>query len=355
MTFCLTEFLKSGAIFSLKKDKLLLGWGNKVKKNAKQLDPTKPAFYMNDFFLCEDYPWIEYSNYLEISYDDFLGKFKGIYHSHSDKYDWKISQFKYFENAFLELQNSIRENVLLKAVPYIFSHSDEKMSARLLVNCLKNATESLKRENKYLYGYWDEEGGVLGLTPEKLFFYSEENPHLVSTMALAGTRQANCSDMEFKMNGKELKEHELVITGIQESVCDLGVVSAGQLQVLQLSLVHHLFTPIEIHLNEKFNFEKILKKLHPTPAVGSFPKKQGEKWLSDFQKHIPRGFYGAPIGMISPENGISSCLVGIRNVQWDAEGMKIGAGAGVISESTLNQEWQEIQLKMQSIQQQFGL
>ena len=355
MNFCLTEFLKSGAIFSLTSDRLLVGWGKKCRKNAQQLDHTKPVFYINDFFLTHPSPWIEYSHYLEVSCGAILETLEENHDYCSQKYPWKTSDFKYFENAFFELQSSLKENVLLKAVPYIFSHSDRKMTASVLMNCLKKAIECLKENNKFLYGYWDEKEGVLGLTPEKLFFYSQENPKLISTMALAGTRNSNSSETEFKMNEKELKEHHFVIRGIQESLSGLGVVSLGQMEVLKLPFIYHLFTPIEIYLHENFNFEKILKKLHPTPAVGALPKKKGEKWLSDFQKHTPRGYYGSPIGIIYPQYGICSCLVAIRNVQWNEEGMKIGAGAGVILESALNQEWEEIQLKMESIQQQFGL
>ena len=84
--------------------------------------------------------------------------------------------------------------------------------------------------------------------------------------------------------------------------------------------------PIELTLYERFHFDELVRRLHPTPALGAFPFNEGKKWLEAFEMHTPRQFYGAPVGFHHPGLGLSPCFVAIRNVQWNSSGMRIGAG-----------------------------
>jgi menaquinone-specific isochorismate synthase len=49
------------------------------------------------------------------------------------------------------------------------------------------------------------------------------------------------------------------------------------------------------------------------------------------------------------------CLVAIRNMQWDENGSRMGAGCGIVKESLPEREWQEVQQKLSSIQIMLGL
>ena len=65
--------------------------------------------------------------------------------------------------------------------------------------------------------------------------------------------------------------------------------------------------------------------------------------------------YGAPVGYIEEGGKDSRCLVAIRNMQWKDNWIGLGAGCGIVPESRLDLEWEELQLKIQSIKEILGL
>lgn len=338
---------------SLSQDKLLIGWGKAHHTTEQEIDLGKPAFYFADFFLTNSMPWIQYSNWLEISSTNFKEQLGSL--SQLPTSNWTIHNPEQFRQAFDELWQLLQADQLKKAVPYLFARSPSHMTEEKLKSCLKRSLTSLEQKTGYLYGCWDANEGILGITPELLFSHSQQQPRIVKTMALAGTCHPSQCQESFMQNEKERHEHHLVVQGICQSLQELGSVHLGAIQLLQLPKLTHLMTPIEVEIHDSFNFEAFVHRLHPTPALGAFPVEEGRKWLEAFQQHSPRHFYGAPIGFKHPQMSLSRCLVGIRNVQWDNSGMRIGAGCGVVKQSTFEKEWQEIQFKIRAIRDQLYL
>lgn len=352
MSFSLTEFLESGAVMS-SGEKLLIGWGKKTGSAAPEHDRERPLFYFNDFFLTKPLPWVRYSNHLRVSPEEMHDLLGDV--SAGPPIRWEFLRRRQFKETFYELKKKIGFGRLHKAVPYIFSGTPVRMTRSLLAFSLKKALESLKTTKKMLYGYWGGGSGMLGLTPELLFYHAEDRPNLLSTMALAGTCSLDSNENEFLTDQKECREHRFVVEGICRELKQIGAVSTGEMQVLRLPSLAHLFTPIEILLKRPFRFDDIVRRMHPTPALGAFPKREGTGWLKEYAEHTPRNNYGAPSGFIDSKEGIAYCMAGIRNIQWNASGMRIGAGCGVIAESLFENEWKEIQLKTQVVREQFGL
>ena len=353
MAICMQEFLSDGVVISLPKNMILVGWGKKNHAAALETESPKPAFYFSDFFFTIPHPWLQYANWCEIASEDLLEHLGDD--SHLPSPSWEIANPSQFKESFENLLQDLQKGEIQKAVPYLFARSSSKMNQESLRHCLRNGLVSLKKAPGHLYGYWESGKGVLGITPELLFFHSRQQPRLVHTMALAGTRQASHCPEEFIKNQKEQHEHQVVVQGICQALQRFGSVRAGALQILSLAKLSHLITPIELELNHSFSFDALVQCLHPTPALGAFPLEKGAQWLESFQKHTPRGYYGAPIGFTHPSKGLSCCMVGIRNVQWDGGGLFIGAGCGVVKESTFEKEWEEIHLKISAIRGLFSL
>ena len=206
-----------------------------------------------------------------------------------------------------------------------------------------------------MYGCWNANEGMLGVTPEALFSHNTQMPHMVKTMAVAGTCHPSHDLEAFFQDDKERYEHRLVVEGICRSLHDLGKICVEEMQLLHLPNLVHLMTPIHLTLNQPFRFDSFVQKLHPTPALGAFPPTEGRKWLEEFDKHTPRQRYGAPTGFHHPLAGLSHCFVAIRNVQWNTNGMRIGAGCGVVKQSTFEKEWKEIHMKIRAIREQLCL
>ena len=349
------EFFHSGAIVSLSRHRHLAAWGTPEHLAFSELMTDQPAFYFSDFFLNNPRPWTQYKQWRVISTDELKAQFIKVANKNIDECPWSFIDEILFYKTFNELKKLIEEGELQKGVPYIFAHSPAQMNARRLKFSLKRAAQTVELGGGYLYGQWRFPDGILGITPELLFSHHMHFPKSVQTMALAGTSSLKKSKEEFYHNPKERHEHDLVVQGICEALKPLGSTQTGEVQLLQFPRLMHLMTPIELSLNRSFNFEELVKCLHPTPALGAFPVARGRQWLKAIQQHTPRNFYGAPIGFVFSQEEQAGCFVGIRNVQWDIDGMKIGAGCGVVKQSVFENEWNEIQLKINAIRDQFGI
>ena len=69
---------------------------------------------------------------------------------------------------------------------------------------------------------------------------------------------------------------------------------------------------------------------------------------------MKRRTYGAPFG-VEREDGRALALVAIRNVQWHHDQVRIGAGAGLLPESRMEREFDELRVKRDQVKSLFGL
>ena len=54
-------------------------------------------------------------------------------------------------------------------------------------------------------------------------------------------------------------------------------------------------------------------------------------------------------------SGTGLCLVAIRNIEWQRQSVRIGAGSGIVAESELEQEFEELRNKREQVKQLFGI
>jgi menaquinone-specific isochorismate synthase len=231
---------------------------------------------------------------------------------------------------------------LQKAVPYIFESTPHTMTRPQLLLSLKCLLNYIIKYPAYVYGFWGGSKGILGATPEILFRLKEKN--LLETIACAGT--AKPEDVETMLSTKNRHEHQLVVDGLTTSLTPYGKMQIHPIVPLALPGITHLTTPISIALNSKPDFIHLVETLHPTPALGAYPRHAGMKWLRTYARKIRRLRFGAPAGYFNPTSEENCCCVSIRNVQWDAQQMRIGAGCGVVQASCARAEWEEICLKL---------
>lgn len=329
---------------SLDADTLLVGWGQEVRAAAEaDLHPALPRFFLNDFFLRESRPWRQFSHYAHLPWKDL-----SLPPPLPDPLDWEMVGQEPFQESFYALQRAFAQMRWKKAVPYVIAESRTKAPVDFAERCLARA--QFFAASRYFYAYSHEESGFLGLTPEILFTINANAPTLLSTMALAGTvKSAPQEDISHKLR----KEHAWTVEGINQALSPFGRVSEGICSLLDLGQLQHLYTPIQLELNQNIDFAGLVRALHPTPALGVYPKDEGEAWLSEYDKKLPRHFFGAPIGCIDPISGRSVCYVAIRQVAWDDFGLRLFAGCGVTEESNLREEWEELLLKLRSIRSLF--
>lgn len=348
--FDLEEWLNTGALMSTGPDQLLIAYGK--RSSLRTPDKHAESFYCPDFFLSEAMPWSVYEFCHEVNSKELIHILESIVAKEVlIPLDWILPDRAQFRKTFKDIQEQFAKGNLLKAVPYVFYKNTSMMTFKRLALSLLNAIRYAETESVYLYGNWNENGGILGATPEILFSITKEEKYL-QTMACAGTCPSNDSNMLLQ-DPKQRKEHQLVVDEICASLAPFGILNVGQITLLNLPTLSHLITPIRLEFCRDVTFDALVSAIHPTPALGAFPRKGGLEWLKHYQTIMNRERFGAPIGYIRSD-GTANCFVAIRNVQWNHSGLAIGTGCGIIPESNFEQEWQEINLKFHSIKRILG-
>jgi menaquinone-specific isochorismate synthase len=269
-------------------------------------------------------------------------------HHQSLKYQFKSSdEFKEAVTSVLKFiaTQKLRKIVLAHAIDVNLPKNFSLIES--LHNLRKNHTDC------YIFSTGNAEGSYfVGASPERLI--SIKKRQLV-TDALAGSAPRGKNPTEDKYfskqllkSGKERREHQVVSEFIIERLASLGLKpQKAALQLLQLSNIQHLWTPIYAQLPKNVNPLDIVNLLHPTPAVAGVPTELAFQQIKLYEK-FDRSLYAAPLGWID-FNGNSEFIVGIRSALIKDNKARLYAGAGIVAGSTPEQEFAEIQLKLQSL------
>lgn len=314
-------------------------------------DEHKFAFYKNNFFLTEKFPWLRAKNHYEADLNEFK---KLIFNFKKERpfIKWEIANKLKYKQQFDSLQLEINKGNLIKGVPFTHQISNSIINQEQLVYLLDRLLNYEKNNDLYLYGFWNlaQKQGFMGASPELLF---TQNSNYIETYALAGT--ISNKEINNKINNKIILEHNFVLDGIKENLRKFGEINTEKTVLLELEKFSHLKSALILKLKNIFNFEDILAAIHPTPALGAFPQKIGLSWLQKIENKIEKRYdYCSPFGICIDKN-FSLCIGIIRCLQWHNNSLKITAGGGVIKESIFEDEWEEICMKIEAVKNYFNL
>ncbi len=194
-----------------------------------------------------------------------------------------------------------------------------------------------------------EDAAFMGATPERLY---HREGGAIRTEAIAGTRprgEDDASDLhlgnELLESSKDIAEHDYVVQSLRDSLnqlCVTSVEKAGR-ELLKLTNVQHLVTRFEGELKPDTSDGDILSELHPTPAVGGYPRGPAMDLISELEP-FERGWYAAPVGWIGAD--AAEFAVGIRSGLLHRNQLHLFSGAGIVSDSHPDREWDEIERKI---------
>ena len=197
-------------------------------------------------------------------------------------------------------------------------------------------------------------GTWLGATPEVLAEVTADG--YFRTVALAATQPATAAATPRTAiwRQKEIEEQALVARYIVSCFKQLRLreyhetgprtVVAGQLL--------HLRTDFEVDL-KTVPFPNLgtdmLRLLHPTSAVGGMPKAAALEFLrrhEGYDRAYYSGFLG-PVNVTAP--GVARLFVNLRCLQVRAHEAVLYAGTGLTADSDPEREWQETEMKLQTV------
>ena len=196
----------------------------------------------------------------------------------------------------------------------------------------------------------------LGATPETLV--SIDKYGIFRTMALAGTQPAFDESGNLKSvkqaqwTQKEIEEQAYVSRYIIDCLKKIRVrefIEEGPKTVIAGNLMH-LRTDFTID-SEAINFSQLgsvmLDLLHPTSAVCGMPKTEALQFILENEGY-DRSFYAGYLGPVNVENE-SALYVNLRCMKIENQIATLYAGAGITEDSDPAKEWQETELKCQTL------
>lgn len=190
-------------------------------------------------------------------------------------------------------------------------------------------------------------------TPELLV--SQDKNGIFRTMALAGT-QSGKEVTELKnalWRQKEIEEQALVSRYIINCFKKIRLREYEEIgpKTVRAGNLLHLRTEFLVDTRQE-RFPQLatvmLELLHPTSAVCGMPKEITTQFILENEGY-DRGFYAGYLGGINFKNG-SSLYVQLRCMQLLENQAILYAGGGITADSDTNKEWQETEMKCQTIE-----
>lgn len=285
---------------------------------------------------------------------------------------------------------SLFENEILSQANFNKNHSQSQTKKEEFISNVKKATESIKKgsfdkvvlsrvkkASNTPFGYlkvfqrllndlelsdsfisltYTPQTGIwVGGTPEILL---EQHNKLLKTVALAGTQKNTFKNIrEAFWRQKEIEEQAYVSRYIINCFKKIRLREFEEIgpKTIQAGSLLHLKTEFNIDL-EKTNYSELadtlIKLIHPTSAVCGMPLNNALDFILKHENYN-RTYYAGYLGPIGIENK-SSLFVNLRCAQFIDSDVYIYAGAGITEDSNPEKEWDETELKCETILKQLN-
>ncbi|WP_039058756.1 isochorismate synthase MenF [Enterobacter sp. Bisph1] len=244
------------------------------------------------------------------------------------------------EQALSKLEGGELDKVVLaRATDYRFAHPVDAAA-------LMAASRRLNHHCFHFMLVFNAQTAFLGSSPERLW---RRRGNALRTEALAGT-VANREDDEqaqqladwLMRDDKNQRENMLVVEDIcQRLQQQTGALEVLPPQVVRLRKVQHLRRCIWTFLHSQDD-ALCLQMLQPTAAVAGLPRLDAKAFIARYEP-FQREWYAGSAGYLSRAQ--SEFCVALRSAKVSGETVRLYAGAGIVSGSDAELEWQEIENK----------
>jgi isochorismate synthase EntC len=119
-------------------------------------------------------------------------------------------------------------------------------------------------------------------------------------------------------------------------------------EVVRFTNIQHLATSVAAELADpETGALELAAALHPTPAVGGWPRVAAEQLIDDLEG-MERGWYAGAVGWMDA-SGDGEFAVALRcGLLWE-DGARLYAGVGVMPDSDPARELDETELKFKAL------
>jgi isochorismate synthase len=251
------------------------------------------------------------------------------------------------ETAAARLRGGEAEKVVLARE--VIAHGDGVVSAGNVVRGLRTAYPSC-----FTYLITGADGTAFaGASPELLVRKTGDHAF---AQPMAGSVARGASDAEDERLARDLSssvkdadEHRVVSQFVVDALRPFALeVNARGPQVVRFTNIQHLATSVEAALRDPVpDVLQLAAALHPTPAVGGWPREPADKLIDELEG-MERGWYAGAVGWIDGR-GDGEFAVALRcGLLWE-DGARLYAGVGVMPDSDPARELEETELKFKAL------
>lgn len=251
------------------------------------------------------------------------------------------------ESAAARLRAGEAEKVVLARE--VMARGDGVVAAARVARSLRSAYPSC-----FIYLVTGADGtAFVGASPELLVRRTGSRAY-AQPMAGSVARGATEADDErlarqLEASAKDGSEHRLVADFVVDALRPLAqTVTARPPEVVRFTNIQHLATAVTAELREPAaDALELAAALHPTPAVGGWPREAADALIDDLEA-MERGWYAGAVGWID-SRGDGEFAVALRcGLLWE-DGARLYAGVGVMPDSDAARELDETEWKFKAL------
>lgn len=199
-------------------------------------------------------------------------------------------------------------------------------------------------------------GTWFGSTPELLLSGEKGN---WQTVALAGTRRIKDSEGSLDgknksgetgadWDGKNIREQQVVTAYLEKQLRIKNLIgSISEPYTVRAGRLMHIKTDFRFQMPDQGCVGDLLDFLHPTPAVCGYPKTEACRLILAHEGY-DRSYYSGFAGPLNT-NGKTDLFVNLRCARMTDKGLTLYAGGGLMPDSELKSEWEETEVKLQTL------
>ncbi len=209
----------------------------------------------------------------------------------------------------------------------------------------------------YMYHLKQDSKTIIGASPEMLVRITDDK---VETFPIAGTREITENEEknqalseELINDEKELAEHTMLVDLGRNDigrVCKYGTVHPESLmQIKRFSHVQHIVSHIVGTLDSKNDMFNAFQAVFPAGTVSGAPKVRAMQIIEELETE-KRGPYAGAVGYFS-YNGCCDFAIAIRSIFIENNKGFVQSGAGIVSDSVAENEFNETEHKASAMLQ----
>jgi len=262
----------------------------------------------------------------------------------------KITEMEVIPDQWIDSVAKVTKDIRAGLIDKVVLARELRLEASNFIQ-VEDVLTRLHHEQPASYIFAVESGDhfFIGASPEQLV---KKQGNVCQSMCLAGTiarGRTSAEDAELGsallQDQKNLHEHLLAVRMIKtvaEEVCDEVIIPQDP-TLYKLRDVQHLYTPVIGRAKDNVSLLDIVEKLHPTPALGGYPRDKALKTIREAEK-LDRGWYAGPIGWVNMD-GDGEFVVAIRSGLVQGKSVSLFAGCGIVADSDPESEYLETQMK----------